>query len=287
MNNKNIGNEPFGVGILVIGTLDEFASLSLTTFRNLEITRICYVADDLGEDWLLANKTKLSGVTFCRHKNKEIISEISYLGEPSTYESFGTQKFFTLMILKWLLLLDIWQMHSEIERVMFSDLDVAWKRQPKVQDLLPQGSRYILAIQDDSTPKGRTFYCPGIMIWNRSQISKQIIRDIYDFQRQEIRSSKIIADDKALNYFIQTNNLHSLVRLLDQKSYVIGHRFPYLMAGINGFSLRRYYAFHANYVSGSKMKLLYLKFSLVHPANPLRYWYVFWFIWNKLMMRLK
>ena len=281
MNTTSDINDKIGVSILIIGDLDEFASLSIETFRNLNSSRVCYVADELGELWLDRHRLKLNNITFCRHQSNEIVFEILSLGNESKYESFGSQKFFTLMILKWLLILDIWNTHTTLEYVLFSDLDIVWRKSPRIDDIF-KNSRQILAIQDDSTSEGRTFYCPGIMIWKKTNQSQFMIKEIYDFQKDEISRGNIIADDKALNAFILKNQIEDLVGVLDKKLFVIGHRFPYLLSGVKEFSLRNYYAFHANYVSGGKLKLIYLRAVLVKPYNPIRYCYVLWYVLRAL-----
>ena len=263
-----------GVGVLVIGELPEFSDLSLKSMANVGINRICFVADKNGSDWISRKSFELSEVLFCRHENLEITREVASLGDEGGYVEFGEKKFFLLMILKWLLILDMWKRHRDLEFSLFSDLDVAWRKNIEPKDLSELKGEKVLAIQDDSRGKDRVFYCPGIMIWRKTPNSEKLIKNIYEFQRDEILLGQVLPDDKALNFYLNKESLHHLVTTLNRKLFVIGHRFPYLMAGVKGFRIRKVVAFHANYARGSKVKNFYLKASLIHPGNPLRIFYL-------------
>lgn len=263
-----------GVGVLVIGELPEFSDLSLKSMANVGITRICFVADKNGSDWISRKSFELPKVLFCHHENLEITREVAGLGDEGGYVEFGEKKFFLLMILKWLLILDMWKQHTSLELSLFSDLDVAWRKNIELKDLSELKGEKVLAIQDDSRGKDRVFYCPGIMIWRKTPNSEKLIKNIYEYQRDEILLGQVLPDDKALNFYLNKESLHHIVTTLHSKQFVIGHRFPYLMAGVKGFRIRKVVAFHANYARGSKVKNFYLKASLIHPGNPLRLFYL-------------
>ena len=274
--------QKIGIGVLVIGDLPEFSDLSLKSMANVGITRICFVADKNGSDWISRKSFELPTVLFCRHENLEINREVASLGDEGGYVEFGEKKFFLLMILKWLLILDMWQCHRNLEYSLFTDLDVAWRKNIELKDLRELKGEKVLAIQDDSRGKDRVFYCPGIMIWRKTPNSEKLIKNIYEYQRHEILLGQVLPDDKALNFYLNKESLHHLVTTLNRKKFVIGHRFPYLMAGVKGFRMRNVIAFHANYTKGSVVKKLYIKGALLNSKNPVRLLYFGRFIFLRI-----
>jgi len=221
-----------GVGVLVIGKLPNFSSLSLKSISDIGTRRVCYIADENGTNWIENQGLHFPKLQLCRHNSSRIALEIKSLGDEGSYVEFGQKKFFLLMILKWLLILDMWKQHEELNFVLFSDLDVAWRKNINLKHLSTLDEARVLAIQDDSPDKNRIYYCPGIMLWKKSPISEKLIRDVYDYQRSEILQGNVFPDDKALNLYLNKESLHHLVTSLDSTEFVIGHRFPFLMAGI-------------------------------------------------------
>jgi hypothetical protein len=274
-----------GVGVLVIGQLPKFSEISFESLRNTGISKICFIADSEGKKWILDKGANPGNIRLCEHKNLRINAEIGKLGKSSMYVNFGEKKFYMLMILKWLLILDMWNQHRDMKVVLFSDLDVYWKRAPKIEEIFPSESDAFLAIQDDSRGDSRKYYCPGIMFWRRSQDSKKTIENIFRFQRSEILKGRIIADDKALNMYLKEKNLYRRIIALESTEFIIGHRFPYLMLGIKGYRFRKFNAFHANYTKGEKNKLKYLQIVSKKTFNLQRYLYLSWFLWNRLFSK--
>lgn len=272
----------YRIGILVIGELPFFSLLSLQSMAKVGFGNVCYVSDQKGDEWLRTSASEVKGIHFCKHENSKILDEISRLGLEGGYVSFGNSKFFLLMILKWLLIIDMMAVHATSKYVLYSDLDVIWRQRPSADDIFMSRSEATLAIQDDSTFDGRTYFCPGIMFWRNSGESKELIKAIFEFQKKEIENGTDMPDDKALNYVIQSEDLFQKVIPLDKKTFIIGHRFPYLMGGINGFRLRKFVAFHANYVSGSQLKYRYMRGALNRPFNPLRIFYLINFICHRI-----
>jgi hypothetical protein len=145
----------------------------------------------------------------------------------------------------------------------------------------------VLAIQDDSRGKDRVYYCPGIMLWKKSSYSERLLIDVYKYQRNEIINGQVLPDDKTLNFYLNEKSLYHLVTTLDKTEFIIGHRFPFLMAGKNGFKLRRTVAFHANYAKGSKVKNLYLKEALINSGSPMRLLYLAGFlVWRFISSKI-
>lgn len=273
----------YRIGILVIGELPIFSLLSLQSMAEVGFRKVCYVSDQKGEGWLKKSAADIKGIHLCKHENSKILDEISRLGLEGGYVSFGNSKFFLLMILKWLLIIDMMAVHATSKYVLYSDLDVIWRQRPNSDDIFISKPEATLAIQDDSTFDGRRFFCPGIMFWKNSGDSKEFIKAIFEFQKKEIENGTDMPDDKALNYVVQSEELFHKVIPLDKKTFIIGHRFPYLMSGINGFRLRNAIAFHANYVSGSQLKQTYMRGALSRPFSPFRIVYLINFLYQRVL----
>jgi len=154
--NTSSNHETFG--LLVIGELGEFANKSLQSMLKSGVKRFCYLSDSVGDKWIRAQLADTNGIQICRHSNAEIDSQVTGLGPEGDYVEFGEKKFFLLMILKWLLIKDMWRFHSELDFVIFSDLDVAWKRTPSLRKIFTDDSKAFLAIQDDSRNSDDRFF---------------------------------------------------------------------------------------------------------------------------------
>ena len=241
--------------ILVLGNLGEPATISLSSLENIDSISVCVLSDDAGRAWIRQNSTDKIKSKLCFHSTKEIENIISNLDHDIDYVSFGNPRFFKLMILKWLLILDSFKMHKNIHSCIYTDLDVYWRKSPREVIGKLFEKEISLLIQDDSTLDGsRQFYCPGIMIWKNSTESKNIIKEVFEIQKKEIDSGVPFPDDKALNYWINQNENRKKIKGLPTDLFIIGHRILWLLIGIRGFSLKKTVAFHGNYSVGIKEK---------------------------------
>ena len=224
------------------------------------------MADSSGFEYLsLVQKTLGQKLDICLHP---IPNHLSWVldreNSDNQYSNFGESKFFRLMHLKWEI---IFQAASEIggsDFVVFTDLDVIWKKRPINPFPTNDGVEKHFAIQKDFSPHGRKFYCPGIMFWKRDSLSLEILRNIQAFHRS-LMEKENIPDDKAINIWLEDKDNFSKMVALSEYDYVIGHRILYLLAGVRNFSLGRFTAFHANYVSGLEKKLKIMEYALLTP----------------------
>jgi len=273
-------------GLLVIGELGEFANKSLQSMLQSGVKRFCYLSDSVGDKWIRAQLADANGIKLCRHFNAVIDTEVTGLGPEGDYVEFGEKKFFLLKILKWLLIKDMWQSHSELDFVIFSDFDVAWKSTPNLRKIFEDSSKAFLAIQDDSRNSNDRFFCPGIMIWRKSPRAIMILDEIDQFQKSRIDEGEWLPDDKALNFYLKQNGLYELVIPLPDEEYVIGHRLLHLMLGIGKFKLRKMTAFHANYAKGNDLKLKFINASQINTFSLKRFYFIALLLLTKLRLRI-
>ena len=263
----------YSCALLVLGDLGEPAKISLSSIGNIQADSVCAIADDIGRKWLISNSSKEIINRICLHSNSKIESILKSLEQNNEYVAFGNPRFFKLMILKWLLILDIFEKHN-YHACIYTDLDVYWRKSAKPTYLKFMESEKISLIQNDSLIDGsREFFCPGIMFWKNDNRSLTAIKEIYEIQKSKIDAGESFPDDKALNLWIQIQTNRNLVDFLPSKLYVIGHRMMWLMLGIKKFSLKNTVAFHGNYSVGLKQKTELMKAARVSYYSPMRVYY--------------
>ena len=261
--------------ILVLGNLGEPAAKSLSSLENMDSLSVCVLSDEVGKVWIKENSTDKIKSKLCFHSTKEIESIISNLDYDDNYVSFGSPRFFKLMILKWLLILDSFEMHENIHSCIYTDLDVYWRKSPREVIGKLFEKEISLLIQDDTTLDGsREFFCPGIMVWRNSKESQDIIKEVYEIQKKKIDSGQPFPDDKALNDWINQGKNRKKIKGLPKDLFIIGHRIIWLLIGIKGFSLKKTIAFHGNYSVGLKEKGILMEAASLPPLSFKRIYFL-------------
>ena len=223
---------------------------------NLPNSRICVKADQDGFKYVeshLASLKKL--VPYCAHRisnDKSWVLEDAATG--SEYSKFGTYKFFRLMHLKWSLIQEALAEQSDDPYVIFTDLDVFWAKEPPNIFHNQRGKDILGAIQVDPRMEKENFFCPGIMFWKRTSASQKVLTSIQSYHADLMQVDKSLADDKALNMWLNIDDHSKYICGLDRYQYIIGHRLPQLLLGISHFKLENFTAFHANYAVGLEKK---------------------------------
>jgi hypothetical protein len=251
---NHFGAENIHFCLVAIGNPGYLGNISLSSITKLKPGKICVLVDEFGDSWL-REYTETTNSEVCKHKiaeeNKWILSEFSSKGG---FEKFGSDKFFRLMFLKWIILAECLDEIYPSSFLIFSDLDVFWNKAPfQLKDLFLDPEK-VFAMQDDSTSK-RDFYCPGIMIWKNDERSKNVLQSIRDFHLAAFQINPYLPDDKAVNNWLTIGNNQDSMSPLPRQTFVIGHRILRLLLGISGFKLNSYFAFHANYCIGSHEKI--------------------------------
>jgi hypothetical protein len=78
-----------GVGVLVIGKLPNFSSLSLKSIADIGTRRVCFIADENASKWINNQGLHFPKLQLCRHNSSIIAQEIKSLGNEVSYVEFG------------------------------------------------------------------------------------------------------------------------------------------------------------------------------------------------------
>ena len=253
--------------ILVIGNLGNSGEISLKSMLCLNPKRICYLADQKGESWLVntLKKNNTNIKILCSHKlNKTHYEQLS-INQDLKNRYFGQEGFIRITPLKWLVINQSLSKHDKEKFIVFSDLDILWFQSPKIIHLKK------IQIQDDSWElTKKQHYCTGIMIWPNTAISKKITKQIYMFQRNQIMKGVLLPDEPAFNTFIYKFNITNLIFPLNKNSFIIGHRVKTLLRKEKRI-LYAATAYHANYFAGNYQKKIVLK-TVLSKRNNGKYW---------------
>jgi uncharacterized protein (UPF0332 family) len=237
--------------LLIFGHLGKSALISLQSILNLNPTKVCVLGDSSGLDWLLKSVPDSHRDSICIHNppSKETF-ELNLNLSHEYYSEFGKERFIKLTTFKWYLLLDALNKHGAIKQFIFSDLDVFWLNIPEPNIFLQAKFKDNNVIAQDDTPKGsaKKHFCTGIMFWTNNSESKKLLDALFQYQLKS-----------------------NLEGTLDDRTYVIGHRFFYLVIPFI-FRFQNLHAFHANYVIGERAKFKRLRIvQLRHKGNYI--WY--------------
>jgi hypothetical protein len=256
------------LSLLVVGDLGPVGLQSLSSMAVLDLHKICVISDDLGEAWLVQNVPDIHKEKLCFHSNPDISTILQRFENNTYYAGFGTNKFIEIMVLKWLLLLDIFRKHPLFQFVIYSDLDVIWATSPTEEVQVFLNSAKPFAIQEDFNNKtGRIFYCPGIMFWRNSTVSRDILKELVGIHNNSSSIGTPMPDDKVLNGLIVSKNLFLNLHVLPRNQFVIGHRIIDLVAQIRGFKLEDIICYHANYSTSERIKLSRMSASLLSKSQ--------------------
>lgn len=241
--------------VLIVGDPGYLGRLSLLSMFDCSPSRVCALVDNLGSAWIDKLEQDFS-VKVCKHHISENHSWVlENMESELDYENFGSSKFFRLMFLKWIILQECMQENLEGGYLIYSDLDVLWVRTLKY--LLSEFSNSLadFALQNDSS-KFRQFFCPGIMIWKKSDGAKNTLINIKEYHYNALQVDPYLPDDKAINRWLLEGKNLSTMFVLPRQQFVIGHRIYQLLLESAGFKLSNIVAFHANYSIGPKEKIL-------------------------------
>jgi hypothetical protein len=78
-----------GVGVLVIGKLPNFSSLSLKSISDIGTGSVCFIVDANGSNLIENQGLHFPKLQLCRHNSSRIAQEIKNLGDEGSYVEFG------------------------------------------------------------------------------------------------------------------------------------------------------------------------------------------------------
>jgi len=129
---------------------------------------------------------------------------------------------------------------------------VVWLKRPEIEPEF-ELEKDSISCQDD-TPRSSTkvHYCTGIMFWPNSHETVGRLQQLFRLQKNQFRQGILTPDEPMFNFLVESDEkFENIVRKLDPRKYVIGHRFFFY------FSSKKFneiVAYHANYVVGEKRK---------------------------------
>jgi hypothetical protein len=257
--------------LLVIGDLGEMGNLSLKSITDLGYQNIHVMADQPGKEWIINQAEQIRLFPKLYDLPNDIAYRLSQF-HTDNYSEFGNSKFFQLMYLKWILIVEVLKATPKGCFVVFSDLDVLWSN--SIEDGLENyfsNSRVNMAGQLDWNTKSiesKKYLCPGIMIWKNSNSSISMIEDIRGFHEIKLLKDKDFPDDKAINSWMQIDQNHEKIIFLSPHEFIIGHRLIALLAETSHFRLKNFKAFHANYCLGAVRKRFRIKILILVSKFP-------------------
>jgi hypothetical protein len=245
------------ISLLIIGNLGHAGKISLHSIARLKPRRICYVADNTGDKWIKSNikVQEIKNTELCRHEVPSTIYKSLGIKELINHRLFGSEDFIRITPLKWWIIHSSIAKHSDVELVIFSDLDVIW--------LKPIHSNFNLkkkvAVQRDYYPHtSKKYFCTGIMYWPASISNIELSLKLFKYQKQKIMEGNLIPDEPAFNNYITQEKIIDKIIPLSKDLFLIGHRIRKLLTSEN-FILKQAFAYHANYFVGDFQKTIVLK----------------------------
>lgn len=262
-------------------------AVSLQSLIRLKPYRICCLVNGTGKQWLKENIEERDFKHICIHTISPQIVKTTINGIILTeHQVFGSETFVRLTPLKWTLINEVMAEHADIDSILFSDLDIVWRRF-ELPDFELNHDVQIYAQNDESRSSAAVHYCTGIMYWRSSSENMGILKNLFDYQMSLISSGKLVPDEPAFNRFFETPARKKMVKYLGKDTYVIGHRSIEILLSRQNRN-RDLCAFHANYVVGDYKKWVVLK-SIESKLDGSLFWIaglILVFFW-KFFQRIK
>ena len=282
----------FNICLLVIGALDKSGQISLNSIDIVSAKRICIAANEPGKMWLEESSPQSLKNRFCFHA--EIVKNFSLLdmSDKDEYSPYRTTDFRKLTVLKWDLLKDSIIKHKDSDGVIFSDLDILWLRDPKVEleNLLTDETSMV--VQNDSSDTRPEWTCTGVMAWLNTSENLRELEMLRNLQISEISSGHYQDDEDTFNQYITDKNTSLKFKRLSKEGFVVGRNFLNLVFEKNGFNQNRLICFHANYLTGLVRKTESLHAVKAWTSNHNIPWmetirFLFFPKYQKLLIRIR
>ena len=246
------------VALLVIGELNEAGAISLKSIGKITHQKICVAANKSGVNWITKAADQAMLKSFCFHG--EILDNFEFpnLKLKSKYSEYRTTEFRHLTLLKWDLILDIFNKHPDINHAIFSDLDIFWAANPITRIKQIHNSNTSMLVQDNSTKERPDYVCTGIMSWQRSNETLETLALIRQYQSNKLKKGDIQDDEDSFNQYFRAGKINQDVVPLPPNEFVIGRNFPRIFKQSISPKNVTVYCFHANYALGLTEKLQFL-----------------------------
>lgn len=181
-------------------------------------------------------------------------------GVHSRYFDFGSPEFGRFTLYKWLAVRRA--LAAGIGHVIYSDVDVAWRRDP-IPMLQSIAQLYDLALPTEGIPQFPPFFCTGLMSFRDSQFSRDLLDFMIRLHTEKAASEPSLNDQDLFNRVVaQTPQMLGNIFPLPELVFANGAAATLMRPETELAKLQVYRAdpvlFHANFTVGveNKKKLL-------------------------------
>jgi hypothetical protein len=178
------------------------------------------------------------------------------------YKNFGSDDFGVFTISKWLAIRFL--LRSGFRRVTYTDVDVAWMRNP-MPILRAILQSHDVAIQTEGSDDYPPSYCTGFMSWRKSEFALQLLDNLERFHREGARADPRVHDQLAFFHYIRTSqHIMRNIYSLSEQLFANGLMAPAIaFRDADLIGPRQFHVspmiFHANWTKGTDEKRLLLK----------------------------
>ena len=174
------------------------------------------------------------------------------------YENFDQDSFFSLVQLKWNLILDTMKLYKDAD-LIYNDIDVFWLRpvSEEIQNIFKKSKRCNLIIQSSTSNPSDPQLCMGFLGIRNNSESKKLIANLSRLHRNMLKTNKRAGDDDVITAFYNSAHQPNYILQLPQSTFPVGNL-------LNNFSKKKLYPglipfkpyiYHANFVVGASKKL--------------------------------
>ena len=197
------------------------------------------------------NKIQLSG--------RELISPLTSRQEK--YVDFSVPEFYNLVQYKWVLLQEVSKL--DFKSILFTDFDVFWNKDPisEIEGVFDAFPEIDIQIQTYTSDPSNEQLCMGFVAFRNIPKLSFDLKSLRELHAQLLLQNRMTGDDDVITrLFHSDSNFRKRVFRLPQSTFPTGNL-------INVFSKRNSFpglvpfepfVFHANFVIGSKKKILLL-----------------------------
>lgn len=245
--------------MLSIGEINPSAVISIRSFLALKpVNKVCLGVNKLSTTLLSTSLTIEEYGQLCLHDlSRDFRTHAKLeLDNFSKYQKYHSRDFAKITLGKWLLIKHVFMEHSS-NYILFSDLDVFWKRQENLRIRIASGVQVLT--QDGWYPSKGDWFCTGIMFWERTEQTQNILDALMETQIASFQKGKSNNDEIIFNnLFRNTNRIHQ-TSTLPRYEFLVGYHVLNLRFINTKKLLNRCLAFHANSVEGENLKLQLLR----------------------------
>lgn len=254
---KVFNNSRTAVALLVVNRIPKLPSFSIQSIIDNSDIPIFIGYVNIAD---LDNLPKNPRITFVDLSDSLEHIDISQVNRD--YQDFSTDTFFSLVQLKWVLFNKI-LITYRFDFLIYSDTDVIWTKPfvEIIENAFNSNSKLEILIQNFSYIPGDPQLCMGFVVFRNGPYCHQIIENGANLHRKLLNVNPRTGDDDVMTSLYKSLNFPSEIQLLPQSTFPVGNQLNLfikrtIFPGLVPFSP---FIFHANFVVGTKKKLLLLE----------------------------